>query len=146
MPARRIAHGAAMLVLCAGASVAASACGGSASTEPTLTSVNFSPKVLIEIRPGGLHFAKGPREDRDLLLEPPTFGSGTVSEITNATTTVQRLQGDGGKVFDTGLLQPGDRTTVVFTNTTAAPITIAMTDPRDPNITGSIVVRPQATA
>ena len=134
-----------MLLLVA-ASAVASACAGSTPTEPTLPTVNFTPKVLIEIRPDGLHYAKGPRDDRELLLDPPTFGSGTVSEITNATSTDHRLQGDAGKVFDTGALKPGDKTTVVFTNTTTDPMTIAVTDPRDPAVKGTIVVRPKPTA
>jgi hypothetical protein len=146
MPARRIARGAIVLVLSAVALAVGSACAGSTPAEPTLPSVNFSPKVLIEIRPDGLHYAKGPREDRELLLDPPTFGSGTVSEITNATTTDQRLQGDNGKVFDTGILRPGDKTTVVFTNSTAEQVTVAVTDTRDPTIKGTIVVRPKPTA
>jgi len=135
-----------VLLLAAGVVGAGSACSGSTPAGPSLPSVNFSPAVLVEIREDGLHLAKGPRDDRDVLLEPPTVGSGTVSEITNATTSAQRLQGDGGKTFDTGILQPGDRTTVVFTNSTSDPVTIAVSDPNDPAIHASIVVRPRATA
>jgi len=145
MRARRIAPAAVTLLVGLSAFGAVSACAGSSTPQPSLSSVDFRPKVVIEIRPDELHFATGPREDRDLLLDPPTFGSGTVTEITNTTATDQRLQGNAGKVFDTGIMKPRDTTTVVFTNATSDPVTVAVMDPANPRITATIVVRPKPT-
>jgi hypothetical protein len=125
---------------------AAASCSAPSSTEPSIGTVNLAPKLVIDITDGGLRFRTGPREDPAVRIDPPTVGSGTVVEIANTTNRDHRLQGNDGTVFDTGLLRPGEKTTVVFTNATSTDLTVTITDPLDAATNATIVVRPKPTA
>lgn len=122
------------------------ACSAPTTTEPSLGTVNFSPRLVVDIGPAGLRFRAGPREDPDLRLDPASTRSGTVTEVTNTSARDHRLQGNDGTTFDTGVLRPGEKTTVVLTNTTAGDQSVRITDPTDPAIDATIVVRPAPAA
>jgi hypothetical protein len=91
-----------------------------------------------------LRFVPGPREDPEVGTDPAVVPGGTVIEVVNEGDDPQRLQGGrGGKVFDTGTLRPGERTTVVLTNDTSADVVIALSTTEAPQLTGEITVRPR---
>ena len=125
--------------------VGAAGCGGEPASGPTLPSVDFSPKLVIELD-DQIRFVPGPREDGAVSTDPPVVPGGTVVEVVNDGDEPQRLQGGrGGTTFDTGTLLPGERTTVVLTNDTDADTVIPLATTEPPESTASITVRPRGT-
>lgn len=119
------------------------ACTATAPTEPTIGTVNVTPKLVIDVTDRGVTFRAGPRADPDVQVEPPAVPSGTLVEIANTGARDHRLQGNDGTVFDTGLLTPGQRTAVVLTNSTATDLVVAITDVLGPATDATLVVRPR---
>jgi hypothetical protein len=125
--------------------VGVGACGGEPATGPALPSVDFSPKLVIELD-DRIRFEAGPREDPAVSTDPPVVPGGTVIEVVNEGDEPQRLQGGrGGTTFDTGTLLPGERTTVVLSNDTGSDTTIALATTEPPDLTAEITVRPRPT-
>jgi hypothetical protein len=120
-----------------------SGCAGDEPLQPTLPTVNFAPKLIIEIHEHRLAFVKGPRADDAVSTGDPTVPTGTVIEIVNTGPGDHRLQGD--TVFDTGILRAGERTTVVLTNDTTSAKRITITDPGDAAVQGTITVNPKSS-
>jgi hypothetical protein len=134
------------LVVAAIAITGVSACGD-VTPQPTLSTVNFSPKLVVTVADGHLVLSKGPRDDAAVSLGGPieaTVPAGTVIEVVNDGPSSHRLQGD--TVFDTGILRKGERTTIVLTNDGTADKRLAITDPGDGAVQGAIIVRPKPTA
>jgi len=133
---------------------------GDATPQPTLSTVNFSPKVIVTVSDRHLVMTKGPRDDATITFGGPdatmpdpnvpggpieaTVPAGTVIEVVNDGPGSHRLQGD--TVFDTGILRKGERTTIVVTNDGTADKRLAITDPGDAAVQGAIIVRPKPTA
>jgi hypothetical protein len=134
-----------------------SGCGGDDRPQPTLSSVNFTPKLIVTMSDRHLVLSKGPRDDATISFGGPdatmpdpkfpggpteaTVPAGTVIEVVNDGPGTHRLQGD--TVFDTGVLRKGERTTVVLTNDGSTDKRIAVTDPTDAAVAGAIIVRPK---
>ncbi len=138
---RRAALLAVVAALALGA-VGLGGCAGSSATEPTLTSINFTPRLVIEIHDGALTFVPGPRQDgAAVTISPPAVPSGTVVDVANLAKGDQRLQ--GGTTFDTGIMRPSEHTTIVLTNATSNDLVIDIADPLDPSIKGTITVHPK---
>ncbi len=134
-----------VVVVALGLGLAAAGCGGEPASGPTLPSVDFSPKLVIELD-DGIRFVGGPREDAEVRTDPPSVPGGTVVEVVNRGTGPQRLQGGrGGKVFDTGTLLAGERTTVVLTNDTPAAEVVPLATTEPPEATAQITVTPRPT-
>lgn len=85
--------------------VLAAGCGPREGAEPTVASVDFSPRAVIVADDDGL--ACRPADGCTL---PP----GSVVEVRNDGSGPRRLQGDGGRAFDTGELRPGEALVVVL--------------------------------
>lgn len=117
-------------------------CIGSAPREPTLPSINFAPKLVIELRDNKLNFKRGPREDPAVSIDPPSAPGGSVMEVANLDGRDHRLQ--AGSTFDTGTLRPGERTTIVLVNDTAEDKVVEITDAADPANRATITVTPRA--
>jgi hypothetical protein len=126
--------------------LAMTACGGAPASEPTLGTVDFSSRVVFEIHDHELRVTPGPRAGVDPTASPLVLPSGSVVDVVNDTTTDQRLQGNAGKIFDTGIMRPTERTTIVVTNTTSTDTMVTITDPVDGQVHGSFVVRPAQPA
>lgn len=127
----------------ASVAVALGSCGGEPASGPTLPSVDFSPKLVIELD-DQIRFVPGPREDPAVATDPASVPGGTVVEIVNEGDRPQRLQGGrGGTTFDTGTLRPGERTTVVLTNDTGSDTVVALSTTEPPDLAASITVRPR---
>ena len=135
--------GVAIAALCLAATVG---CVGSAPTEPTLPSVNFTPRVIVEVTDGAVAIKAGPQGDSAVRFDPASVPSGTVSEMINRGTRDHRLQGNAAKIFDTGTMRPGEKTTVVLKNATPDDLTVAVTDPLDVSARATIIVRPSPTS
>ena len=147
MPAAPSRHRAirVVIVVLAAVTVAtmAGSCGGEPASGPTLPSVDFSPKLVIELD-DQIRFVPGPREDAAVTTDPASVPGGTVVEVVNEGDRPQRLQGGrGGTTFDTGTLRPGERTTVVLTNDTGSDTVVALSTTEPPDLTASITVRPR---
>ena len=123
----------------------AGSCGGEAASGPTLPSVDFSPKLVVELD-DQIRFVRGPREDPAVTTDPASVPGGTVIEVVNEGDGPQRLQGGrGGTTFDTGALLPDERTTVVLTNDTGSDTVVALSTTESPDLTAEITVRPRPT-
>ena len=129
--------------LIVGLMLGAVACGGEPVSEPTLPTVDFTPKLVVTVEAGKVSAATGPRPDDRVRTDPPTVPSGAVIEIVNGAVVSHRLEAAG--LFDTGIMRPGEHTTAVVTNTTDADKTVDLTDPNDPSIKGTITVLAGAT-
>jgi hypothetical protein len=87
---------------------APAACGEPAEG-PTLPTVDFTPAAIIEAGPTGLGCALfSVTDDRGC-----TVPVNSVIEVTNVGPDDRRIR--GGDAFDTGVMQPGETTTVVLT-------------------------------
>lgn len=107
------------------------ACGTPDQKEPTLGTVDFTPKLVLTIKPDALVATVGPRPDPAVTVDASgaaAVGSGTVVDIVNGTDRERRLQGNGGKVFDTGVMRPAASTTVVLTNDTGRDLVVEVTE------------------
>lgn len=88
-------------------------CTGDEGTEPTLTSTDFTPRLVVSIDAQGFEVRRGDTDDPAITADPPSAPSGTVIEISNEGERENRVSNDG--TVDTGVLQPGDSTVVVLT-------------------------------
>jgi hypothetical protein len=141
VPQPRTVRGRAAAVLLMAAIVAAAAaCVSSVGNEPTLGTVNFEPKLTVAVGDGTLAITTGPRVDPAVTADPAVVPSGTVIEVRNVGRAQHRLV--SGTAVDTGIQRPGDTTTVVLTNTTDSDVHLDLTDTLDPNVHGTITVKP----
>ena len=88
-------------------------CASSSSPQPTVASVNFGAKLVLEVDEGGFRWTGGDRSDPGVTVDPAAVPFGSVIRVVNTGKDQHRV--DGGPAFDTGRLQPGDTTTVAFT-------------------------------
>jgi len=86
-------------------SVALAACAGTRAAEPTVATVNFSPKTVLDVDEAGI--TSTPIEVIDGAV---ALRAGNVVEVNNTGAGEHRVTGPG---VDTGILKPGDTTTVV---------------------------------
>ena len=119
----------------------ATGCAGDAAREPTLPSISFSPKLVLELRDARIDVLRGPREDPAVVLDPPTVPGGSVLEVANLDGRAHRLQ--AGSAFDTGTLRPGEHQTIVLVNDTDADKVLDVRDPDDPAIKATLTVKPR---
>lgn len=120
----------------------ATACVGSAPREPTLPSINFAPKLVIELRDNKLNFTRGPREDPEVNTDPPSAPGGSVMEVANLDGRDHRLQ--AGSTFDTGTIRPGERTMIVLVNDTTDDKVVEIADAADPANKATLTIKPRA--
>lgn len=115
------------------------ACAGDHPAEPTIGSIDFTPRLVLEVHDQGFEVSRGDTDDPAVTADPPSAPEGTVIEIRNAGSTDHRVS--DGSTVDTGILQPGDTTTVVLTTQgdldlrdtgTDASVTVAVTARRQP--------------
>jgi hypothetical protein len=88
-------------------------CGGDHQAEPTLASVNFTAKLVVSVDETGFAVTKGETDNPAITAEPASAPEGTVIEIRNAGSVDRRVTDEAA--IDTGVMQPGDSTTVVLT-------------------------------
>jgi hypothetical protein len=88
-------------------------CAGDHRAEPTIESVNFTPKLVVSVDDRGFTVAKGESDNSSITANPASAPQGTVIEIRNAGAVDHRVTNDAA--VDTGVMQPGDSTTVVLT-------------------------------
>ncbi len=142
---RRLVPAVVVTALLIGATAVLGACGPSGTpTEPTLGTVDYSPKLVVSIADRGLTYTRGPREDPAVSTDPPVVPSGSVIQIANRAGTEQRLQ--GGTTFDTGGMHPGESTTVVLVGVPDHDTKIELVDPDNPTIKGTLTVGPKAAS
>jgi hypothetical protein len=123
-----------LVVVVLGLPVLAAACAGDHPAAPTIGSVDFTPRLVLQVDEQGFEVDRGVTDDPVVTADPPSAPEGTVIEIRNGGSTDHRVT-DGG-TLDTGILRPGDTTTVVLTAEgdldlhdaeTGATITVAVT-------------------
>lgn len=122
----------------------AAGCASDQATEPTVASVDFTPRLVLEVRDDGLRWVPGPRADDSVSVDPPRARQGAVVEVVNRTTADHRVTGDGGQAFDTGSLDPGESTTIVLSKPLTADRSIRVTASGTPG-ESTLVVTPRAT-
>jgi hypothetical protein len=110
----------------------AAACGEPIE-EPTLPTVDFAPSAILTVTPDAIGCA---------LLRVTTgpdcsVPAGSVVEVANEGADDRRVVADG--IFDTGMLRPGDTTTVVVTEVG----TFEVYDDAAPEHTVELVVTPR---
>jgi hypothetical protein len=88
-------------------------CGGDHEAQPTIESVDFSPRLLVSVGDAGFVVTTGDTDNASITADPPSAPEGTVIEIRNTGATDRRVTDDS--TIDTGVMQPGDSTTVVLT-------------------------------
>lgn len=124
----------AIAVLAVVLSLPALACSGGATREPTIPTIDFTPVAVIVASPQGL----------DCVLQTVTTScevpAGSVIEIRNLGPGERRLQ--AGETFDTGIMLPGETTTVVLG---AEPTTLEVRDLLDPTARLELTVLPRDT-
>ncbi len=88
-------------------------CAGDHQAEPTIASVDFTPRLVVSVDDGGFSVTRGDTDKAEVTADPPSAPAGTVIEIRNVGTSDHRVTNDS--TVDTGIMQPGDSTTVVLT-------------------------------
>ena len=96
-----------------GLGLVVASCAGDHQAEPTIESVNFTPRLIVSVDDNGFHVAKGETDNPSISADPASAPEGTVIEIRNAGSVDHRVTNDAA--IDTGVMQPGDSTTVVLT-------------------------------
>jgi hypothetical protein len=124
-------------------------CSAAEHTEPTLPSANFTAKLVLEVNDDGFHWRHGDHDDPAVTVDPAAVPFGTVVDVVNTGRSEHWV--DGGKGFDTGRLQPGEKTVVAFTSDTLATVgataqTFRIVDRDHPEHTTQITVTPKAAA
>ncbi|WP_334143724.1 hypothetical protein [Rhabdothermincola sp.] len=114
-------------------SLPALACRGATPHEPTLPTVDFTPVAIVTASPDGLGCAMHP------VGTPCQVPAGSVIEVRNDGPGERRLQ--AGEAFDTGIMRPGETTTVVLGD---EPTTLEVRDALDPEATLELDVVPRA--
>jgi hypothetical protein len=118
-------------VLAAGATTAV-ACGDPVE-EPTLPTVDFAPSATLTVTPDAIGCALF----RVTTGPDCSVPAGSVVEVANEGADNRRVVADG--IFDTGILRPGDTTTVVVTDVG----TFEVYDDAEPEHTLELVVTPR---
>jgi hypothetical protein len=112
------------------AAVALGACGADGTAErpyePTLPTIDARPRLVLAPGDDTMQVRAGERSDPALRVDPPTVPSGSVVEVRNDGTRDHRWR--AGAAFDTGIMRPGERTTVVVTNPATAPVELDVVD------------------
>src|SRR5262245_9362330 len=127
------------VVLCALLVTAGAAgCAGDHAAEPTVASVDFTPRLVLEVDEQGLSWQRGPKAG-DVDLQRPDVPNGAVIEVINTGEEPHRVEGDTW--FDTGMLQPGERTVVVLSKQTTEPKTLELRARDDRDHRATIVVQ-----
>lgn len=103
-------------------SLPALACRGGTPHEPTLPTVDFTPVAIVTASPDGLDCIMHPTPS------PCEIPAGSVIEVRNDGPGERRLQ--AGEAFDTGIMRPGETTTVVLGD---EPTTLEVRDAFDPD-------------
>ena len=136
------------LMVVAGALVTVTGCGpdgsGSRPFEPTLPTVDFRPKLVLVVDDAGVQAQEGERADPAVRTDPPVVPSGSVIEVRNGGTRDHRLR--GGTAFDTGIMRPGEQTTVVLTNPGTDPLELALVEVIEDRPVGTLTVEPPPAA
>jgi hypothetical protein len=88
-------------------------CAGDHQAEPTIGSVNFTPRLVVSVDEVGFAVAKGETDNPAITADPASAPEGTVIEIRNTGSAERRVTNEAA--IDTGVMQPGDSTTVVLT-------------------------------
>lgn len=118
-------HRASIRLLSTVALVALVGCGTARTSEPGVADVDFTPKAIVSVDEAEVTI--GPRPDDDAS----SFPKGTVIEIHNTGSANHRVQGtrqapgNGDEttgtrediIYDTGIMFPGNSTTVVLSIT-----------------------------
>src|SRR5262249_44481327 len=99
---------------------------------------DFTPRLVLEVSDDGLRWQPGPDPVGGVDLARPTVPNGTVVEVRNTGQAEHRVEGDTW--FDTGTLQPGERTVGGLNKDTTEPKTIAIVDHDDRRRTATITV------
>lgn len=81
---------------------------------PTIPTIDMTPVLILRLDGGQVIAEDGPRDRSPASLDPPTVVGGSVLEVRNQGDGPARLRADGA--FDTGVLEPGERTVVVVVN------------------------------
>ncbi len=126
-PARRVVAAAA---LTAALAAGPAGCGEREATEPAIPTFDTTPNVVLVVDDDGLRFTGG---DGSVSTDPARWSTGTLLAVRNDGDEPHRVQ--GGTRFDTGVLQPGEQTLVLFDEELTAPTTITVTDDDDPSRT-----------
>ncbi len=106
------ARRAGIVTLLALVALAAAACSGDYAAEPTIPSVPFDARLVVVIDSDGLSVEAG-EGSADVTLDPPSVPAGSVIAVRNADTDDHRIV--AGTTIDTGVMRPGDTTTLVTT-------------------------------
>ena len=88
-------------------------CSGDHQAEPTIGSVDFTPRLVVSVDDRGFAVAKGDTDNPAITADPASAPEGTVIEIRNSGSADHRVTNEAA--IDTGIMQPGDSTTVVLT-------------------------------
>jgi hypothetical protein len=118
------------------------ACGTGGDAEgpvdPTLAPIDFRSVLVIEVGDEAVRTTAGERVDPAVRTDPPTVPSGAVIEVVNAADGQQRLR--GGDTFDTGILLPGERTTVVAVNDGDQPLSVPIIEVLSESSRGQVTI------
>jgi hypothetical protein len=87
-------------------------CAGDRQAEPTIESIDFTPRLLVSVDDTGFTVAKGDTDNPLITADPASAPVGTLIEIRNAGSVDHRVTNEAAT--DTGVMQPGDNTTVVL--------------------------------
>jgi hypothetical protein len=90
------------------------ACGEDRAREPSVPEVDFTPVLVVTVDDDTIRVDSGPRQLAGVSLEPLQAPAGSVVEFRNDGDEEQRVVGNDGIVIDTGVLLPGEATTVVL--------------------------------
>lgn len=121
-----------------------SACGPTPpDAVPTVPSVDFTPKVVIEVGDTGIRATRGPKDDPAVQIDPLSVPQGTLAEVVNTGSTDRRLR--SGDLVDTGTMRPGERIPIVLTKTTTEDTTHELVDATEPEHRLPLVLRPRPT-
>ncbi len=124
--------------------LALSACGPPAEPyQPTLPSIDFTPKLVVTVDEAGLRPSLGPRADPEVQLDPLSLREGSVVEIVNGGSLEHRVKASG--LVDTGVMQPGERMTLGLTKELTEDTTYELRELTDPTHTLAITVKPRLT-
>ena len=136
-PRRAAAPVAALLVA---ALLALGGCGEREDTEPGIPTMDTTPHAVLVVDDDGLRWVAGDATIDDLTLDPVQLPSGTLLLVRNDGEDPHRLR--AGKRFDTGVLEPGETTLVLFDEEPTEPKDLTVIDVDDPDRTTSFVVLP----
>jgi len=133
------------LILLVTAAPLIAGCSTGPPREPTVASVNFTPKVILEVNDDGFVWRSGPNTNPGVTVpadnNPPTVEQGTVMDIRNTGRGDHWVQ--AGKSFDTGTIKPGQSTLVVLSESVTEPKVIEVTDKSAPGHITSLTLLPR---